>query len=516
MSLERGRTPAADPSTPSTAAAWALGVAAAALAALWSWHVSLWSDEAATISAATRSLSELWRLLGTIDAVHGTYYVLMHGWVSLTGIGAVALRLPSALAVGAAVAGTYVLVTRLSDRRTAMAAAIVLAVLPRMTWAGIEARPFALSIALAVWSTVALEVALRRRAGRWYAAYAVLLALATAVNLYVVLIAGAHAVTVLAQRDARALRRFALAVVAAVAATAPISVTALGQGGQLGERHRGLVTWLRSVAVDQWFLGETPTPTTQSGTAHLVLSSADQWWKLTSVALAAVCWVVILRAVLRHRDGATRRLLVWALPWTIVPTVLVVAAAVVSPTLYNSRYLGFSGPAVAILVAAGLRGLRARSVVALGVVGTLLVVPVYASQRTVTAKNGVDWVLAAAWLDGRTTPGDGVYFGPRDDLVDGVATRSLRTVSLAYPEPFTGLVDVTLLAGPVEGATLFGTSRSLEASIDRLDGLDRVWVLRREDRPADAAVEDRLLSEAGFAVVDRWLGPQTEVLELER
>ena len=45
---------------------------------------SLWYDEGATISAsASRSLPELWRLLGRIDAVHGFYYLLMHGWFAI-------------------------------------------------------------------------------------------------------------------------------------------------------------------------------------------------------------------------------------------------------------------------------------------------------------------------------------------------------------------------------------------------------------------------------------------------
>ncbi|MGH9208368.1 MAG: glycosyltransferase family 39 protein, partial [Acidimicrobiales bacterium] len=45
---------------------------------------SLWFDEGATISAsASRSLPELWRLLRHIDAVHGLYYLLMHGWFAI-------------------------------------------------------------------------------------------------------------------------------------------------------------------------------------------------------------------------------------------------------------------------------------------------------------------------------------------------------------------------------------------------------------------------------------------------
>lgn len=45
---------------------------------------SFWYDEAATISAAySRSLGQLWQMLGNVDAVHGLYYLLMHGWFRL-------------------------------------------------------------------------------------------------------------------------------------------------------------------------------------------------------------------------------------------------------------------------------------------------------------------------------------------------------------------------------------------------------------------------------------------------
>src|SRR5690242_10159314 len=55
---------------PVLAAVLAVAVSAAGAA-----RPSLWFDEAATISAATRSLPELWRLLHNIDAVHGLYYL---------------------------------------------------------------------------------------------------------------------------------------------------------------------------------------------------------------------------------------------------------------------------------------------------------------------------------------------------------------------------------------------------------------------------------------------------------
>ena len=56
---------------------------AVAVSAAGSARPSLWFDEAATISASTRPLPELWAMLGNIDAVHGLYYLLMHGWLML-------------------------------------------------------------------------------------------------------------------------------------------------------------------------------------------------------------------------------------------------------------------------------------------------------------------------------------------------------------------------------------------------------------------------------------------------
>ena len=60
-------------------------VAAAAMAVLGVWGLardsSMGNDEVATRWAALLSLRKLAHLLNTVDAVHGLYYLLMHGWV---------------------------------------------------------------------------------------------------------------------------------------------------------------------------------------------------------------------------------------------------------------------------------------------------------------------------------------------------------------------------------------------------------------------------------------------------
>ena len=61
-----------------------VGVLAAAVSLVGAGRPSFWYDEAATISASySRSLGQLWRMLGNVDAVHGLYYLLMHGWFQI-------------------------------------------------------------------------------------------------------------------------------------------------------------------------------------------------------------------------------------------------------------------------------------------------------------------------------------------------------------------------------------------------------------------------------------------------
>jgi mannosyltransferase len=58
-----------------------VGLLGAALSLAGASRPSFWYDEAATISASySRSLAQLWAMLGNVDAVHGLYYLFMHGW----------------------------------------------------------------------------------------------------------------------------------------------------------------------------------------------------------------------------------------------------------------------------------------------------------------------------------------------------------------------------------------------------------------------------------------------------
>lgn len=103
---------------------------------------SLWFDEAATISAPTRTVGELWRMVANIDAVHGLYYLLMHSWFTVFPATEFAARLSSAVAAGFAAAGVVVLGRQMSGRAVAVTAGVIFATLPRVTWAGTETRSY--------------------------------------------------------------------------------------------------------------------------------------------------------------------------------------------------------------------------------------------------------------------------------------------------------------------------------------------------------------------------------------
>src|ERR1700743_763422 len=133
---------------------WAIAVVTAVISGAWASRPSLWFDEGATISAsASRTLPELWKLLGHIDAVHGLYYLLMHGWFTIFPPTEFWSRVPSALAIGAAAAGVTVFTRQFATRSTAVCAGAMYAILPRTTWAGMEARSYALAAAVSTWLT---------------------------------------------------------------------------------------------------------------------------------------------------------------------------------------------------------------------------------------------------------------------------------------------------------------------------------------------------------------------------
>ncbi|MCM0678632.1 glycosyltransferase family 39 protein, partial [Micromonospora phytophila] len=160
-------------------------------------HAQPWRDELATWSAATRPVGDLIRLTGTVDAATGPYYLLLHGWVTIFGDSATALRLPSALAMATAAGLTAVLGRRLLGARAGLLAGLLLAVLPGTSRYAQEARPYALASSLAVLAALLLVRALDRPTWPRWAGYAAAVAGLGLAHLLALTLLAAHAVVVL-------------------------------------------------------------------------------------------------------------------------------------------------------------------------------------------------------------------------------------------------------------------------------------------------------------------------------
>ncbi|WPB96345.1 glycosyltransferase family 39 protein [Streptomyces malaysiensis] len=128
---------------------------------------TMWRDESATYQMARRTLPQIRDVLGTVDAVHGLYYVLMHPLLALRP-SEVTLRLPSVLAAVATTALVAALGCRLARPRVGLWAGLLYAATPVVTHYAQEGRSYALVAAGGAWATYLLVDAagVGPRAGR--------------------------------------------------------------------------------------------------------------------------------------------------------------------------------------------------------------------------------------------------------------------------------------------------------------------------------------------------------------
>ncbi|WP_051973445.1 glycosyltransferase family 39 protein [Cryobacterium sp. MLB-32] len=501
------RRTASHPARRDILAPLAIGLFAWLVSFAWSWQPSYWGDEAASVMSAERSVPELFRLLGHIDAVHGAYYLFLHFWIDLFGASELATRLPSALAIGVAAAGTVILTRMLMDARVALVAGAVFAVLPRVTYMGAEARSTAGATMLAVWVMVLLVYLLQRPSahsrirGMLWGVFAVGLAAGFYTFLYLVLLIPVQALLVilltLRSPDRRsAVRSWLIATGAAVTVAAPVFFWGVQQREQISFLARRPQVDVLTAAVNQWFLG---------------------------VPLAVVAWLLILigvAAVLARRRHRTPEVttgtvsLTLALSWMLVPTAILLAGTHLVAPMYSLRYLSICTPAVAIAMSIGIVALRHRwlRLLAMALVAFTLL-PTYAYQRGDFAKNdGSDWRQTADVLAAQALPGDAVVF---DESV--LPSRKPRLALHLYPDAFRGLIDVTLGQPYQLTDSLWDTTVPLTDRQSSLGAVSRIWLLQdATGAPLSQGADVALLAHQGFSVEQTILVNRTTIIEMTR
>jgi mannosyltransferase len=487
-------------------------VFAAAVSLVGAARPSFWYDEAATISASySRSLGQLWQMLGNVDAVHGLYYLFMHAWFQIFPPTEFWSRAPSGLAAGGAAAGIVVLSKQFSSRAVALSAGVLCGILPRTTWAGIEARPFAMSMMAAVWVTVLIVVAARRESRWLWLSYGIVLALAILLEMYLVLLLMAHVVYMCAiRRSRKVLTQFAITSVVTVCALAPFVIEVVGQVQQIkwvapiGHRT------IEDVLVQQYFERDPPFALLSA----IVAAAAIALWLFTSVKLAQ----------------PDRQLLTLAGAWVVIPTAVVVTVSVLVHPVYTPRYLSFTAPAMALVlgVCIGAVAIRPWVAVALVTLFSVAAAPSYIrTQRNPYAKYGMDYSQVADLITAKAAPDDCL-------LVNDTVTfmpAPMRPLLAARPDAYRKLIDLTLWQRATDRRDVFDTNLIPEVVAKPLSRCGVLWIITQADKSVPAHEQGAALPpgpvygptpafavphDLGFRLVERWQFNLVQVLKAEK
>jgi mannosyltransferase len=484
---------------------------------------SLWRDEGYTISGSDRPVGAILAMVRNEDAVHGPYYLMMHFVIAAGGISETVLRLPSLIAVCLAAGLTAAVGRRLAQAAalpapsaTGLAAGLLLTAVPLTTRYAQEARTYGLTMLFAVLATYLLIRAAPSRRLAWWAGYGLAIAAAGLFSIIAVLLAAAHGISLLAARRSGsgrsgpvpgdggapsvvagtvaegAIRRWLTACAGAAIVLAPLLIVAVTQSSQL--------SWI--------------TAPDLSTVASLVRDFAGGLAAIPVVALLAGLGCAAGRG-LRRGNGLT--LAVVALPWLILPPVVLLAISLVHP-LYVQRYVVFCLPALSILAGAGLtwlvslarqeairRGLDGRSGGMLAVVPSALVVVILAAilvgpQREIRLASARPDNLRAvsAVVAAHERPGDAIMYLP----------WNTRSVGMAYPAPFSRLREIELAASPIASDTLRGLQVSGTTLTVRLRAVTRLWVVQwaQPQPPGGQSSADLVAAKAirSMRLIGRW------------
>lgn len=433
-----------------------IGLLAFCAAFIGSWVPSFWDDEIATISAAGRSPHQLLMLLQSVDAVHGFYYFLMHGWTSVFGFSELAMRLPSAIAVALACAGTVVIGRKMGSEQIGLAAGFVLALLPRMAWAGTEARQSAFTALFAVALTLLLIRAWKSGRVLDWLLYGLCAVLGVWMFMFFALAVVSHAIAglILKRRPVATL----IACAGAGAVALPFLLYALGQKAQVDWiQDRSLIQSLATAGVKQFFYGDD-RPT----------ENLPPQWILGFVVLLGVLEIGLLLWGLRaaRRVPDLRPLAVLGLVSVAVPAMGLLVVSVVAQPVYVARYLTFTAPAFALLVGVGISQLPATRKLLRNLIITAVAIASLVPQLTIKSlvnePPDTERQLAALLSAQSEQPAAIVYLHPH-----------LRDMALAYPEDFGGFQDLSLEESPGESGTLWGENTTVPP--EKLSGRGQVW-----------------------------------------
>ncbi|MFE4664691.1 glycosyltransferase family 39 protein [Streptomyces sp. NPDC056716] len=442
---------------------------------------SLWRDEVVTYDMARRELPQLWGTLANADAVHGLYYLLMHGLFRLTGDSAdplLVLRLPSVLATAVACGTLALLGLRLAGPRAGLLAGLTFAVLPQVQRFAQEGRSYAIVCALVIWATYLLVRAVETGARRIWAGYAAVLLGACLLHEFAVLALLAHAVAVPVVRR-RAWLHAALPVCVLLA---PLALLSVGQSEQ--------VAWIGGI--------EAVAVAAFVGMSGMGVACAALLRRRDGLRIAA-------RDGGRPASGPAPRggLPGLALALLIVPPAVLLLVSLAKP-LYSDRYVLYANAGAALLIGAVLARVRPRTLLPAGA-AVLALVPYSLHLRTPESR-----------LEDVTAIAETVRAAGRDaDAVVYLPGRR-RVWSLADPASVGGLRDLALAGSPAASHTLYGVEADADTIRARMLATPRILAVgdpvgQPLDRTAQEAAKREVL-DTSFEECRVWRFPAARIV----
>lgn len=368
----------------------------------------LWFDEILTLVDFGRlRFGELLTTFGT-DNNHPLFTIF--AWLSLHGLGesALALRLPAILFGVVSVGALYLYALRVTDRREALIASLLLATSYHHVWFSQNARGYTLLLTLTIGATALFEELLAGERRRRFP-YAVVLGLATYAHLGAVFVAAAHLLVFLVT-----FRRRARAAAAPGAAWLPLQGLLLAGAVSLllyAPMLSGMWKFFRGpgggspLARGEWY---SPWWSVAAAAKSLGLGLVPGLAAM-ALGLAVVAW-----AAFDYRREEGSRVLLWLLPGALIAVTLLALGRVLWPrfffqqagfgllllvrgaTLVARRLAGFA-PAARRAVAE--RRLFVAGIAALGLVWLALLPRAWALPKQ-------DYEGALRWLEAHRRPGE--------------------------------------------------------------------------------------------------------------
>ncbi|HEX7587613.1 MAG TPA: glycosyltransferase family 39 protein, partial [Anaerolineae bacterium] len=360
---------------------------------------AIWWDESLSLYRATRDLSTI--LANTIliqnvvthDLQPPLYFVLLHFFVSVSGVSEFALRFLSVMANVATVPVLFALARRWFSPSVGILAAFLGALSPFYVWYAQEARPYALVLFLALLAIYAVARAFKGHEGRpvdlgWLAVYACASIASLYTNYYALFLIPFH-VVLIALTVWRTARMRPFILLPALPLASAIFLLPLASAGATENAAGGPVYVPFGVILRDLL---------NSFSVGITIDLAQIFW--IDLALLALCLIGLI---------AFRRASVFLFAFLAIPLLGLAVACLVRPLYQHSRYLIALSPAFYLGVAAGIVALAQRwRVMAAPALGVFLIGAVLSLNNLYFEPSyGKDDHRAwADYLRGRARPGD--------------------------------------------------------------------------------------------------------------